>query len=154
MDTQVDLFIMAPGGQFVVKKGVKPGSYDVAVNMDRRQLAVIPFSVTDKAGDATETDTGFNLPDGLAFDPAGATQLEDYQRRFAPGRSIAELAALAATVPPGTAPSPSLTGDRRHAVLVRGLMERISTNHRALLQRLRRQTGPLRFHGLRRRGVR
>ncbi len=73
----------------------------------------------------------------LAFDPAGATQLEDYQRRFAPGRSIAELAALAATVPPGTAPSPSLTGDRRHAVLVRGLMERISTTHRALLQRLR-----------------
>lgn len=63
VDTQVDLFIMAPGGQFVVKKGVKPGSYDVAVNMDRRQLAVIPFSVTDKAGDATETDTGFNLPE-------------------------------------------------------------------------------------------
>ncbi len=72
----------------------------------------------------------------LAFDPAGATQLEDYQRRFAPGRSIAELAALAATVPPGSVPAPGLTGDRRHAVMVRALMERISATHRTLLQRL------------------
>lgn len=72
----------------------------------------------------------------LAFDPAGATQLEDYQRRFAPGRSIAELAALAATVPPGMVPAPGLTGDRRHAVMVRALMERISATHRTLLQRL------------------
>jgi sugar (pentulose or hexulose) kinase len=72
----------------------------------------------------------------LAFDPAGATQLEDYQRRFAPGRTIAELAALAATVPPGFAPSPGMTGDRRHAAMVRALMERISATHRTLLQRL------------------
>jgi xylulokinase len=73
----------------------------------------------------------------LAFDPAGATQLEDYQRQFAPDRTIAELVALAATVPPGLVPAPGIEGDRRHAVMVRGLMERISATHRTLLQRLR-----------------
>jgi xylulokinase len=73
----------------------------------------------------------------LAFDSAGATQLEDYQRQFAPDLSIAELAALAATVPPGAAPEPGMTGNRRHAIMVRGLMERVSATHRTLLQRLR-----------------
>ena len=73
----------------------------------------------------------------LAFDPAGATQLEDYQRNFAPGLSIAELVALVDTVPPGAVPEPGMSGDRRHAIMVRGLMERISATHRTLLQRLR-----------------
>lgn len=75
----------------------------------------------------------------LAFDPAGAGQLEDYQRQTAPHLSIAQLVALAATVPPGTPPEPAVSGnaDRRHATMVRGLMERISETHRTLLRRLR-----------------
>lgn len=75
----------------------------------------------------------------LAFDPAGANQLEDYQRQFAPHLDIAQLTALAAMVPPGTPAESGLSeqGDRRHAMLVRGLMERISATHRTLLHRLR-----------------
>lgn len=78
----------------------------------------------------------------LAFDPAGAAQLEDYQRQFAPEWSIAQLAALAATAPPNAAALSEAEapagGDpiRRHAVMVRGLMERISATHRTLLARL------------------
>lgn len=72
----------------------------------------------------------------LAFDQAGATQLEDYQRQFAPGLSIAELTDLTATVRPGATLEPGMVGNRRHAVMVRSLMERISATHRTLLQRL------------------
>ena len=36
----------------------------------------------------------------LAFDPAGANQLEVYQRQFASHLGIDQLVALAATVPP------------------------------------------------------
>ena len=45
--------------------------------------------------------------------------------------------ALVATVPPGAVPEPGMSGKRRHAIMVRGLMERISATHRTLLQRLR-----------------
>lgn len=72
----------------------------------------------------------------LAFDPAGATQLEDYQRGFAPELSIAQLVALAATVPPGAEPGVGMEVERRHAISVRSLMERISATHRTLLQQL------------------
>jgi len=74
----------------------------------------------------------------LAFDPAGANQLEDYQRQFAPHLDIAQLTALAGTVPPGTPAESGAReqGDRRHAILVRALMERISATHRTLLHRL------------------
>lgn len=67
----VDLFIMAPGGQFLVVKDVKPsGPNEVAIDTNQRhQLAVIPFSKTDQAGDATETDSGFNVPDGAMMLP-------------------------------------------------------------------------------------
>lgn len=60
----VDLYIMAPGGQFVVERGAVPGSdSEIAVDTtSNRQVAIIPFSVTDQTGDATETDTGFNEP--------------------------------------------------------------------------------------------
>jgi len=60
----VDLYIMAPGGQFVTHAGFVPGAdSDIAVDVtNRTQVAKIPFSVTDQAGDATETDTGFDLP--------------------------------------------------------------------------------------------
>ena len=57
-----DLYIMAPGGQFIVKKGIKPGSHDFAVDISQRhQVAEIPFAIADTAA-ATETDTGFNMP--------------------------------------------------------------------------------------------
>ena len=61
----VDLYIMAPGGQFAVHRGVTAsGPNDLFIDtIDRRQVAVIPFYHGDKAGDATETDTGFDLPD-------------------------------------------------------------------------------------------
>src|ERR1035437_4156603 len=74
----------------------------------------------------------------LAFDPAGANQLEDYQRQSAPHLSIAQLVDFAALVPPGMSPEPVDREDasRRHGAIVRGLMERISATHRALLQRL------------------
>lgn len=79
----------------------------------------------------------------LAFDPAGATELEDYQRRSAPDLSIAELAALAATVAPGTPPDSGTdqSATRRHAIVVRGMMERIGRTHHTLLQRLQ-ASGP------------
>ena len=74
----------------------------------------------------------------LAFDPAGATQLEEYQRQFAPNFTIAQLSALTATVP-ACAISPIANdggANRRHAIMVRGIMERISLTHRTLLRRL------------------
>lgn len=58
----VDLYIMAPGGQFVVVSDVEGGSTpDIQVDMSRNQVAVIPFSITDSVA-ATEKDTGFDLP--------------------------------------------------------------------------------------------
>ena len=59
----VDLYIMAPGGQFVCYAGVKPGGPN-EINIDtgvRQQVAVIPFSIDDTNA-ATETDTGFDFP--------------------------------------------------------------------------------------------
>ena len=74
----------------------------------------------------------------LAFDPAGANQLEDYQRQSAPHLSIAQLVALAAMVPPGASPEsvPQEDASRRHGVIMRGLMERISATQRTLLRRV------------------
>lgn len=61
---QVDLFIQAPGGQFVDRYDVKPsGPNEIEVDTAKReQLYKIPFSHADDAGDATETDTGYDLP--------------------------------------------------------------------------------------------
>lgn len=60
----VDLYIMAPSGQFVVKTGVKPGTIqDIKIDaFKREQMAIIPFSIADTTA-ATETDTGFNIPE-------------------------------------------------------------------------------------------
>lgn len=61
--TQVDLYIMSPGGQFLVRTGVKPGGPNEIVigTSAKRQLAVIPFSIADATAN-TEKDTGFDLP--------------------------------------------------------------------------------------------
>lgn len=59
----VDLYIQAPGGQFVVLAGVKPsGPNEIAINTAKKdQLYKIPFSIADSVA-ATEKDTGFDLP--------------------------------------------------------------------------------------------
>jgi hypothetical protein len=60
----VDLYIMAPGGQFVVREGiVASGPNEIVVDTARKeQTAKIPFSYVDQRGDALETDSGFDLP--------------------------------------------------------------------------------------------
>lgn len=65
----VDLYIQAPGGQFVVREGVSEGVADIAVDLtNRRQTYKIPFAIGDTAA-ATETDTGFDLPeDSMVLD--------------------------------------------------------------------------------------
>ena len=61
----VDLYGIAPGGQFFVVKGVKPsGPNEIKIDMQQRnQVAKIPFEIDDTAA-ASETDTGFDLPAG------------------------------------------------------------------------------------------
>lgn len=66
----VDLYIMAPGGQFVTRLGVT-GSGPNEINIDRNnrhQVAMIPFSIADSVA-ATEKDTGFDLPVGAMVLP-------------------------------------------------------------------------------------
>lgn len=62
--SSVDLYIMAPDGQFLVVEGIMPsGPNEVAIDTSRKaQLMKIPFSIADATA-ATETDTGFNIPD-------------------------------------------------------------------------------------------
>lgn len=74
----------------------------------------------------------------LAFDPAGANQLEAYQKESAPHLGIAELVDLASKVPPGAgvAAPRGEKADQRHGREVRIIMERISATQRTLLQRL------------------
>lgn len=59
----VDLFIRAPGGQFRVVQGAKPGAMpELYIDLGNlQQTYVIPFSIGDTAA-AVETDTGFDLP--------------------------------------------------------------------------------------------
>ena len=59
----VDMYIMCPGGQFVVLKGIAPSGldeYEVPTNQ-KRQTMVIPFNIADCTA-GTEFDTGFALP--------------------------------------------------------------------------------------------
>ncbi len=68
----------------------------------------------------------------LAFDPAGAGQLEDYQRQFGGGQTLEQLLALAAAAPAAGAPPANLgTADRGAAV--RFLLEKIAATHRRLI---------------------
>lgn len=59
----VDLYIMAPGGQFIVLKDVAPsGPNEIPVGSATvRQTAIIPFALADTAA-AVETASGFTLP--------------------------------------------------------------------------------------------
>lgn len=66
----VDMYIVAPGGQFVVAKGIVPGGPNeilvdtFAIN----QCMVIPFSMTDMTAN-TEYDFGVDEPDDAIFLP-------------------------------------------------------------------------------------
>lgn len=72
----VDLYIMDGAGRFVVAKGVTPGDIeDIFVNTNPLQRAVIPFDVTYQTGDATETDSGFDIPVGAIVLPLPAIQV-------------------------------------------------------------------------------
>lgn len=61
---RVDLYIMAPGGEFVVVKDVEPsGPNEIKVDTGRKQHVLhVPYSVEDQAGDATETQSAFTVP--------------------------------------------------------------------------------------------
>lgn len=67
----------------------------------------------------------------LSFDPNGAGQLEDYQRRAAPQTSIEELLALAAQAPVGIAWRGSASN---HGEAVRAILERVAATHRDLVR--------------------
>jgi len=66
----VDLYGMAPGGQFFTRAGVPAsGPNEIAINTgDRNQCFVIPFSINDTTA-AAETNTGFSIPAAAALLP-------------------------------------------------------------------------------------
>ncbi len=66
----VDLYGMAPGGQFFTLAGIAPsGPNEINIDQGQRtQVMVIPFSIADTAA-ATETATGFTEPANAVFTP-------------------------------------------------------------------------------------
>lgn len=73
---QVDLYIQAPGGQFVVVPDVTPsGPNEIAVDTNARMgTMVIPFSMDDYTAN-TESDTGFDEPAGAIMLPHPAVNV-------------------------------------------------------------------------------
>jgi sugar (pentulose or hexulose) kinase len=65
----------------------------------------------------------------LAFDEAGAGQLDQFQRQFAPERSLDELIAEAARLPPASRPGKI----RDRAAAMRALLEQIARTQRSLV---------------------
>lgn len=63
----VDIYGVGPSGHGFWVRGVKPsGPNEIAIDRNTRLTTImVPFSHADQAGDATETDTGVDLPDGL-----------------------------------------------------------------------------------------
>lgn len=63
----VDLYIRAPGGQFLVLTGLGPSDKaEISINSSKKeQLYIIPFSIADSTAN-TEKDTGFDFPDQAA----------------------------------------------------------------------------------------
>ncbi|WOF74140.1 hypothetical protein QMT40_001787 [Parvibaculaceae bacterium PLY_AMNH_Bact1] len=61
--SKVDLYILAPGGQFVVVKDVEAsGPNEVSIDTSNRsQCMVVPFDIADTTAD-TETASGFVIP--------------------------------------------------------------------------------------------
>lgn len=65
-----DLYIMAPGGQFVVARSVKAGSpTEIWVDTaQRNQHLILPFDISDTTH-SVETDTGFDFTTGMILAP-------------------------------------------------------------------------------------
>jgi hypothetical protein len=60
--TSVDIYGIAPGGQWFFKTGAKEGIVEIGIDVqNREQVYKIPFSAVDSTA-ATEYDTGFDLP--------------------------------------------------------------------------------------------
>jgi xylulokinase len=72
----------------------------------------------------------------LAFDTAGASQLQDYQQCFGGGASIEDLLTLAAAAPPGCG-APNHSRNTDHGPSVRYLLEKAAATHRTLIERVR-----------------
>jgi hypothetical protein len=72
----VDLYILAPGGQFAIAKTVAAsGPNEIAIDTNaRNQVMVIPFDITDTTA-TTETDTGFDEPASALMLPAPAVRM-------------------------------------------------------------------------------
>lgn len=68
----VDLFIQAPSGHFVVVKDVAPsGPNSIYIDKSKADtVMVIPFAIADTSA-AAETDTGFDLPAKALVKPQG-----------------------------------------------------------------------------------
>lgn len=66
----------------------------------------------------------------LAFDPRGAGELEELQRRRVPERTIEQLLELAANAPAGGGDPAAADPD----VAVRGVLERVARTHRELVR--------------------
>jgi hypothetical protein len=66
----VDLYIQAPGGQFLVERGVKASGPNEFIIDTRRmqQTYVLPFSIADTTA-TTETNTGIAIPTNGAVQP-------------------------------------------------------------------------------------
>lgn len=73
----VDLFIQAPGGQFIVVKNVQAsGPNEIAIDSSRLDhTMVIPFDIDDTAAN-TETNTGFVVPKGIML-PTPTVEVKD-----------------------------------------------------------------------------
>ena len=71
----------------------------------------------------------------LAFDPAGAGQLEDFQRMWAAGSTLEQLLALAASAP-ARASAPKDIGAAGHGVVLRYLLEKIAAAQRVLIRQV------------------
>lgn len=69
---KVDLYILCPGGEFVVRKDVKPsGPNEIRVDTDRRMHSfVIPWAAADVTA-ASEISTGFVIPAKSEILPVG-----------------------------------------------------------------------------------
>jgi hypothetical protein len=83
----VDIYVLCPGGEFVILDGAAPGATpEIMVDTNQRnQVYVIPFDIADTTA-ATETDTGFDLPEdafvlgmgaGVIVDTVDATETID-----------------------------------------------------------------------------
>lgn len=67
---KVDIYVMAPGGQFAVLKDIEPGApTELWIDtLQREQVAVIPFAIGDTTA-AAETDSGFDEPADALIGP-------------------------------------------------------------------------------------